>query len=1110
MSPPLRFRPGRIHLLDWEQNQGPRFCDTPALTGDPTLELVPPPARGYIPAQPRLHLLRPNPQGPASRYGMNLFSTPWAPFLQFDPTLFRNLSGQSLLSAFPSWRSAVRDLANHFFSVDLDMAHMPINNGQGITRYSEWASRDHAPRPPSVEVRPGTTASGHGEIRAMAGLGESWITRVNVDFTPNVTYLVGSFPSLEIQEFAAVDPPIIRYDWSRLPESPVVHLDGGDLGYENPTQSGEAPTTSFGSTRRPPPGHHDYWMFHFNPLRDSLLAGLEENVADGLLQGVTDRLGLGALNLWAFLPTLGLDRPEFFDDLNIPFNTFPRRFGDLLELLWPLFTPERVDLMQAARLINPNREYYARHYMDAQGRPQVIPEDPEASFTPHYEVRHFVDGDGVPHRIPADAAELTALNQRRRRAGLAPLRLGVWRPVPREEAELAELNEARTAVGLPELTHLRRRLIPEDPREVVRLDAQIRDLNQREGLEIPLIPRNRGGVVDWIGLALARDPERLAATPVDELPEATFHAQMRDFLWRIPFGQVQINQETQFTISYHLHRVTDPDTGAAQPQFAVSVRFHPLDLGGVRLGLSEHSRILATHLRARALTVEIPNLTDLGVLFGDNDLSFSERLAQLNASIHLEGVDVSGLRFGSQAFSVGLDQGRIDHLTFRAQGDGWRMAMRGLRAGNLTVESEAPEREGQEVPDSILLQLNAPEQSQDLFVMQGEDGIIHARMAIHGGIESGALTHTEFGTLRFTTLDETAAARTQEGQIRLSVDPEQARESLRMRWDIPYLGIWTGPGAPLRMDRGDSHIRDAGVRVTPEGVEIEGVLDLNARMPQGLGEGPTQLFESTTSLDSRVEDLRAEGQFRIRFRDGGMVIEGPNDEHPLNLSFNLTGATFHQEPNNLPEYVRRLPARQAIQTDVAIDQARVTLEHFRRADIEAVQTDGETRRRLTHLESGPLTVSDIQGRGAIWVNLLIWGFVRGLFPHLGDLPGGGRAGRQAGHPDLPERGPLIEHLAPEVRTRLEQGDFLRIGGVRVEREDQSGAQWTTQLDDVLLHLHEEGGRDQFGLIRVPQVSFGRHGGQFHWEIDPNFLLNVFLNSPPRGGSFRFMRWPRED
>lgn len=1116
MSSPFLYRGGSpFRLLPREApseqvrlNEGNRLSN-------PMANLESPPAEFFRPGIPNISLMAPSPETFRSQFGYRLFTHPWGEFIQLNAESLRNLSPQSLLSVFPTWRQAVQNFANHFLSVDLDMLHMPINNGQGITRFSEWASRDHAPRPPLVEVRPGTTARGHGEIRPMAGLGESWITRVNVDFTPDVTYLLNTVPDLYIQEFAAVDPPRIIYDWENLPDSPVIHMRGGNLEYENPTQSGGPATTPFGSVRQPPPGNHDYWMFHFNPLRDSLAASLEELVADGGMQDVGMTMGLGALNLWAFLPTLGIDNPRAFEDLGIPFNTFPRRFGDLIELLWPLFTSERVGMMQSARLINPNTEYYARHYLDARGRPQLIPEDPDATYTPHYELRHYLDASGSPHRIPSSAEELTQLNETRTRAGLESVRLGRWLPIPGDEESLATLNEHREAVGLPELTFHRRRRIPTDPHEVLRLDRQIRALNTREDVELPLIPRNRGSVVDWIGLALARDPERLAATPADELPQATFRAQMRDFLWRIPFGSLQINEETQFTISYRLNRVTDPDSGATSPQYALSLRFHPLDLGPVRIGVNEYTRLLIQSVQANAVTIEIPNLSDLGVLFEESELSFTERLAQLNASVHLEGVEVTGLRFGSEAFTVGLTDGTIERLTFRASGSEWRMAMRGLRAGNLSIESEAPPTGTEEAQlNSIILQLHAPGQRQDLFIYQDAEGMIHTRMAIEGGIETGALTHTEFGTLQFTTLDADAETRVpQNGQIRLSVDPNQPRESLQMRWDIPYLGIWTGPSAPLRMDQGDSHIREAHVEVSPEGVELEGLLDLNARMPQGLGDGPTQLFESGTSLDSRVEDLQAEGRFSIRFRDGGMFIEGPDPDQPLNLNFSLADATFHNEPANLPDYVRRLPAREIIQTDVGITQARVSLENFRRAHIERVETDGESRRRLTQLASGPLTVSDIQGQGSIWVNLLIWGFVRGLFPHLGDLPGGGRSSRRPAHPDLPERAPLLEALSPEIRAPLEQGDFLRIGGVRVEREVENGEdsdEWTTELNEVLLHLHEEGGRDQFGLIRIPQLRFGNQDGQVFWEIDPNFLINVFLNSPPRGGSFRFVRWPQED
>ncbi|MDX1385969.1 MAG: hypothetical protein R3257_00160, partial [bacterium] len=907
---------------------------------------------------------------------------------------------------------------------------------------------------------------------------ESWITRVGVDFTPNLIYILpGIIPDLEIEDFTAIDPPRITYDWSRLNcrpyQSPVIAMEGGNLNYENPTQSGAPARTPHGSVRPAPPGNHDYWMFHFNPVEDTLIGSLETSISDGRLfadspdERCETLLGLGALNLWAFLPTMGLHDPNHYEELGIPFNTFPRRLGDLIYLLWPLFSGEGPELRELASLINPNGEYYAHHYMDARGRPQRIPDDSHTPYTPHYEAQP-----------------------------------GQWRPIPRPGPDLDRLNAQREEQGLTRLTWRRRRRIPTDPRLVQRLDNQIRELNRRENLDIPLVPRRRGSVVDWLGILLVQDPERFAATPRSELPSAVFDARMRDAFLRLPLGHVQVNSETQFTIRYRLGRVMNSETGRAEPRYGLEVTFHPLDLGTTSMRFSEGTLFRANSMQARSITVSFPDMAQLIRVLSQEDVNLGQRLTELNASIRLNGVRATGVRLGGEALELGFEDGRIHSITFRATGDRWRAQLRGIRAQNLSVNV-----------NDISLNLNAQENAHDIFLTQGRDGRIQARMRLNGGLESGSLEHPILGTLGFTTLDPTGTAGENEpppsgGRLTFEANPTHPDAPFSMGWNLPYLGLWTSEGTLLRMERGSSHIRNSQVQVSRDGVEFEGDLDLHASMPRGLGEDGIELFEARTSLDSRFEDLRATGRFRIAFSREGLLLEGPDENNPLELGWRFVDSRLQHRPRNIPESIARLPANEIIQTDIHIQQAELRAERIRTAEIRWLTEEGSVRPRLTRLESGPITISGFQGQGNIWVNLLIWGFVRGLFPLLGNRPSGPARTRSAQLPPQPDRAPLISHLPQEVQEDLRREDFLRIGGVHVD--GASREQWSASLDDILLHIHEEGGRGQFGLIRVPQFTFGQRNGRILWHLDPHYLLNVFLNSPPRGGSFRFVRWPREN
>ncbi|MDX1386731.1 MAG: hypothetical protein R3257_04015, partial [bacterium] len=56
----------------------------------------------------------------------------------------------------------------------------------------------------------------------------------------------------------------------------------------------------------------------------------------------------------------------------------------------------------------------------------------------------------------------------------------------------------------------------------------------------------------------------------------------------------------------------------------------------------------------------------------------------------------------------------------------------------------------------------------------------------------------------------------------------------------------------------------------------------------------------------------------------------------------------------------------------------------------------------------------------------------------------------------------------------------------------------------------EGGNEQYGLVRIPKASVGVQEGRPYYDLGAgNFLLNIFLKRPQRGGSFRWdtpYRW----
>ncbi len=311
-------------------------------------------------------------------------------------------------------------------------------------------------------------------------------------------------------------------------------------------------------------------------------------------------------------------------------------------------------------------------------------------------------------------------------------------------------------------------------------------------------------------------------------------------------------------------------------------------------------------------------------------------------------------------------------------------------------------------------------------------------------------------------------------------------------------GIHTDGRIPIR--DGSFHLSDGEMSMNQGAITFEGNVDLRASLPNGFSEGPTVFGNFTISPD--IRDLHVDGRAHFEFFRNGWSLRRAEGAAPLNIGFRIAESWLTHCPGSLPGFLESLPAASVIQTRVQLAEAQVSVEDLQSVEYRQLEGEAGPRGQVRELHSGPITVHHVRGGGSIWVGLPIWGFVRGLFPDLG-----GRATRRERRPDM---GPLVAHLPETVRALLGDGDFFRIGGVAISREDSGD--WRTQFDDLILNIHETDGRGQFGGIRVPRfVMEGRAGADGRrrttFELDPNYWANIYLNDPDRGGSFRFVRWP---
>jgi len=315
-------------------------------------------------------------------------------------------------------------------------------------------------------------------------------------------------------------------------------------------------------------------------------------------------------------------------------------------------------------------------------------------------------------------------------------------------------------------------------------------------------------------------------------------------------------------------------------------------------------------------------------------------------------------------------------------------------------------------------------------------------------------------------------------------------------------GIHTDGRIPIR--DGSFHLSNGEISLRQGSMNFEGDIDLRASLPNGFSEGPTVLGNLTLSPD--IEDLHVGGRAHFEFFRDGWNLRRAEGAAPLSIGFRIANSWLSHCPGNLPGFLENLPASRVIQTRVQVTGAEVQVEDLQSVQYRQIETDEGRRGQIRELHSGPITIHHVMGGGSIWVGLPIWGFVRGFFPDLG----GAGSSRPRSRDRRPDMGILTAHLPQAVRDLLGDGDFLRIAGVDHSRD--ADGNWQTRINDMILNIHETGGRGQFGAIRVPSLgmesqSSGTERPRTLFSLDPNYWANIFLNDPDRGGSFRFVRWP---
>lgn len=1064
------------------------------------------------------------------------------------------------------WIDFLSQLFNNVYSLDIDFENLPVNRGKNLSRFSEYAPVGETKREPSIKIFEGTTARAHGEIRPIKGKNESWITRVGWDFTPNVFYMdkTKPLPDLEIDGATAVDPPIITYDFKKGRKS-VLTMDGGDYSYENPQVSGAKPITPFGTIVDAPPGGHNYWMFRFNPVTNDALGGLMESASNGSLSP-TIKSGMGALLLWAFLPTVGFVGEQRYKDVGVPYNTLPRRFGDLITMLSPMFDgPWAEDFRQAAPFYNPNSEF-------------IMP---------------LVDDAGMLLPKPKNWRAVIEINETRKKDC--------------EERRLKGTNNCLPLTG--------RQPIPDDPLEFAKIDKILTDL----GLD--RIPRKRGAILDWVFTDLAKDPERLKK--MKDFPRATLHMKMRETTLDTPFGKVKVDPTTDIRLNYYIHTVENPKTKRTEARIGIKVDIEPLKLEKADLTFGNY-RFKANSLKSKKMTFQMPSIPG----FSQEDPMFRPPMTVTLEGVEAEGLKVWDTRsnfnfemgtggiekldfsyqdewkdgtvgewkakapddfnpekcqytngdgakkygcyyqsekgewkpFTPQEFTGVYDLPDSTRVVYNREGN-WKLDIKKIGGTDLEMDSafgkinasqfDIPEAhlavtlerrpgtnargEPNESNDVRFLSLNIPEIKSNIglnlklkdsatalelkgstilkdlkFFSENQPNQVHTQVSLDlsGIIESAQFINPIFGSAKFTTQEDKTHVHKITGTLRSTSmkpkgdNPSKPVTNFDLDLDLPYVGFETT--GILNIPTGSSTLRNTKLKLSgnPElKVTLQGHIDLKNASHKGTEALELGRFKLTPNLTN----IGIAGDFLFEFSPQGFSLKpAPGSADTLQIGFDLDGSKFKHKPDLTGKPAADLPESEVIETDVALESAKVRIAGLRTLEVTRFSDGDVKRNKVTQLDAGPITVHHLKGAGSIWVDLAIWGFVRGFFPMLG-----GTTKDVAKHPDA---APLTDHLPTDekkaLRDTLGSEDFLHFGSIKLETLPDTS--WTFGLKDMLINVNEVGGRDQFGLVRLPEFNLSGGTATKAPKIDlgkGGFLLNIFLYDPERGGYFKIHRWP---
>jgi hypothetical protein len=391
----------------------------------------------------------------------------------------------------------------------------------------------------------------------------------------------------------------------------------------------------------------------------------------------------------------------------------------------------------------------------------------------------------------------------------------------------------------------------------------------------------------------------------------------------------------------------------------------------------------------------------------------------------------------------------------------------------------------------------------------GDHSLLNASLDLSGTIEKATLSKEKLGEISFTTKTNGHPIKPLSGHIGLEINnpakldfqverPKGPPPKFDLDLDLPYVGL-ESKGA-LTIAPGAATIRNGKVKLVLGSKitgTIEGQLNLQDASYQHQKKQPLEM--GRMDMFPALKQAHARGNFKFQIFEDGFSFsnplyqpEDPNHER-LSLGFSIDGTQLHHCPSFPEGPLKEITKGPLFETNFHLDRGQVEMQDFGAFEMHNLTVDGEAKPTLTHLESGPVFLGQIEGGGSVWINTLLFGWDKISIPILG-----GTLTAEDSH--LPDARALTSHL-PEahkkkLREDLAAGDFIFVAGIKFNRFEGG---WKTEARDAIINLHEQGGLHQFAMARYPQITFGMKGEKFIPPRLIDFLEDIFLDASMRGG-----------